>query len=501
MEIVGQIIGGNFSEIIVRQKSGKEIELGDLFVADIDQNSYVILEVFDLLYGSQIGESTRELIAGMKLEGYQNLDFFDKELSNYTLARLKILLTVSNGIAKVPKKLPEFFSEIRPITENDLKFLSKPYDALYVGKIRSGSKIINADVFLQGKNTLKHHVFIAATTGRGKSNLVKVMAASAMKQDFCSFLILDPHDEYYGRNGPGLKDYNCIYYSLNPLPGTRKLIINIEKLKPWHLDDVMNLSDAQIEAMYLFYNEYKDNWVSELVLADSDICEMINIKPETLNVLQRKFNVILGIRKIDGELECTGVFDINAGRTTISDICSELENGKNVIIDTSMLSSEIEILIGSMIAKEIFNNYKQYKMDNIINKKPIISIVLEEAPRVLNADSLERKNIFTTIAREGRKFNIGLIAITQLPSLIPKEILANMNTKIILGIELVSERNAVIESAAQDLSKENRNIASLDIGEAIVTSSFTKFAIPISIPKFEDILENREKRKVHWEEY
>ena len=93
--------------------------------------------------------------------------------------------------------------------------------------------------------------------------------------------------------------------------------------------------------------------------------------------------------------------------------------------------------------------------------------------------------MFATIAREGRKFNIGVTAITQLPSLIPREILANMNTKIILGIELKQERQAIIESASQDLSECSRMIASLDRGEAIVTSNFLPFAAPIAIPMFE----------------
>ncbi|MFH1682411.1 MAG: ATP-binding protein, partial [Candidatus Woesearchaeota archaeon] len=95
-------------------------------------------------------------------------------------------------------------------------------------------------------------------------------------------------------------------------------------------------------------------------------------------------------------------------------------------------------------------------------------------------------NIFSTIAREGRKFKVGLVAITQLPSEIPKQVLANMNTKIILGLEMGSERQAVIESSPQDLSDDSRNIASLDKGEAIVTSVFTKFAVPIKIPLFKD---------------
>ena len=117
----------------------------------------------------------------------------------------------------------------------------------------------------------------------------------------------------------------------------------------------------------------------------------------------------------------------------------------------------------------------------------MISIVLEEAPRVLGKDVLEKgSNIFSTIAREGRKFKVGLIAITQLPSLIPRDILANMNTKIILGTEMVQERQAIIDSASQDLSSDSRNIASLDKGECIVSSNFAKFAIPIKVPFFDD---------------
>ena len=122
-----------------------------------------------------------------------------------------------------------------------------------------------------------------------------------------------------------------------------------------------------------------------------------------------------------------------------------------------------------------------------MDDKPVISVVLEEAPRVLGKKILEQgSNIFDTLAREGRKFKVGLIAITQLPSEIPKNILANMNTKIILGIEMNSERQAVIESSPQDLSQDNRNIAALDKGEALVTSTFTKFAVPIKIPLFKE---------------
>jgi DNA helicase HerA-like ATPase len=158
-----------------------------------------------------------------------------------------------------------------------------------------------------------------------------------------------------------------------------------------------------------------------------------------------------------------------------------------VVVDTSKVGDEAELLIGSMIANRMFTIYQDYKAEGTLDGKLPVSIVIEEAPRVLSSDRLVLgENEYSKIAREGRKFKIGLVAITQLTSVIPRDILTNINTKIILGNEMATERRAIIDSAAQDLSDDDRTIASLDRGEAIVTSIFTKFAIPIQIPLFEE---------------
>jgi hypothetical protein len=70
-----------------------------------------------------------------------------------------------------------------------------------------------------------------------------------------------------------------------------------------------------------------------------------------------------------------------------------------------------------------------------------------------------------------------------------------MNTKIILGIEMKPERQAIIDSASQDLSQDDRNIASLDKGEAIITSNFVKFATPVKVPLFEEHVEKARAQK------
>ncbi|EDY36212.1 conserved domain protein, putative [Aciduliprofundum boonei T469] len=490
--MVGQIIGGNYGEILIRQKNGERIELGELLVADD-----ILLQVVDLEYGSLMENRDLARMSGMQLEGYGATEIHEKEVRNFILVRAKPVFDLNKK--GIPKHLPEFFKILRRANAQDFDFLEKPKNPMYLGKIRSGSKVLNVPVYLDGKKVLTHHILIPATTGRGKSNLVKVILWSLVHKDYAGILVLDAHNEYYsyklnGKNY-GLKEHpeakgNVIYYSINPPLGERALKINIKLVRPWHLREIIEFTPAQEDALYLFYKEWGDEWIKMLFSNE----QIKGVGETTRAVIQRKVKVALEIDMNDyGELYERGkIFSINEGESTIKDICNYLEEGKIVIVDTSSLSQNLEILISSMIMNEVFARYKRYKENGELDNKPVISVVIEEAPRVLGEG---KSTIFGTIAREGRKFKIGIIAITQLSSVIPREILANLNTKIILGNEMSSERKAVISSAAQDLSKDDKMIASLDKGEAIVSSIFTKFAIPIQIERFEELVDRARKEK------
>ncbi len=484
--IKGQVISGRFGEIKARQKAGEEIELGELLISESD-NGKILMQVYDLVYGSQISDQNRELISGMNLEEDSDLDFMEPELRNYTMAYLKNLITIRDDEVVSSKSLPEFFSTVRTVKKEDLEFLTEPDHPIYLGKLRSGTKELDVPLYLEGDKALSHHILITGTTGKGKSVLMSNLLWDAAKRDYCGNLVLDPHDEYYGRNEVGLKDFpeddQVVYYtSQNVPPGEMSLKINLHSLKPQHFQ-FLDLTRPQREAMGAYYKEYGQAWIKAALL-EKEL--EVDVHEATKSVLKRKLMGLLDI-SVDDTLHCKGVFDVNKGGSTISNILDDLEEGKTVVIDTSNFSGQAELLIGSTLASELLDRYKHYKRRGELEDQPVINIVLEEAPRVLGKDVLESgSNVFSTIAREGRKFRIGLSAITQLPSLIPREILANMNTKIILGTEMNTERKAIIESASQDLSDDDRNIASLDKGEAIVSSNFTKFALPLSIPFFNE---------------
>ncbi|MBR9683291.1 ATP-binding protein [Candidatus Woesearchaeota archaeon] len=483
--VKGQVVSGDFGKIVARVKAGEKLELGELVV--IEGKEKFILQVYDLTYGSQISPQNLELVSGMSLEeGTGNL--MDSELRNYNLAFLKPMLVVEGDDCRMCKDLPNFFSKVREFRKEDLSFITTPKKPFHLGKLRSGSKILDVGIFLPGDKVFSEHVGVFSSTGKGKSNLMSCILWDVLDKDFCGMLVLDPHDEYYGRSGLGLKDHpkkdKLVYYSVNPVVGGKSLKINLKDLKPEHFQGAIALSDPQQQLLYLAHRKFGPEWV-KAILEEKEIGVKFN--EDTVAVVKRKLINLLNVELVSGQLYCQGIFDQTAGENTVKDICRELEDGKIVVMDTSSFSGAIEILIGSLVAGEIFHKYKFYKNQGTLDEKPVISIVLEEAPRVLGKKVLEHgSNVFESIAREGRKFKVGLTAITQIPSDIPKNILANMNTKIILGLEMGLERQAVIESSPQDLSTDNRNIASLDKGEAIVTSIFTKFAVPVKIPLFKD---------------
>lgn len=478
--IIGEVIAGSFEGIVAREKAGSNVEVGELLVT-LGEPS-LIVQVTGISYASQLSQQNRELIAGLRLEDEAELNFFDRSLRTYNVLDLKLLAEIASDSVRVAKRLPVMFSELRRITEDDLRQVVSEGD-LFAGSVRSGSRVLETPLRLDSAAVLSHHVLIAAQTGKGKSNLTKCLLADSLENRSFGLLVLDPHDEYFGRKGEGLKDArssNLIYYSGQDHPQALPLRFRIDELKPRHFDGVANFSQAQHEAIASFRRRYRDRWIEELLRADDD-----SFHEATLQVLKRRFSNLLSLAP-DGTP--SGIF-VHEG-SSLTHILESLEEGKTVVIDTSLFAGSHELLIGSIITSELFSRYRSYKRRGIV--KPHVSIVIEEAPRVLGKAVLAHgSNAFDQVAREGRKFGIGLVAITQVPSLIQREILANMNTKIILGLEMALERNAVIESAAQDISDLSSAIASLEKGEAIITSSFVRFPMPVKMPLFSSLIPER----------
>ncbi len=100
------------------------------------------------------------------------------------------------------------------------------------------------------------------------------------------------------------------------------------------------------------------------------------------------------------------------------------------------------------------------------------------------------ENVFPRVAREGRKFKVGLCAVSQQPKLIDDELLSQFNTFFILGLADEKDRNILRGSSKQDISDLGPEIQTLMPGEAIVTNLEAPFALPAQVYLYEDYLKS-----------
>ncbi len=503
--IVGKTIGGSVGDkILIRLKSNSNVDVGDLLKIDTNKERFY-LKVINKSISSSIPNQFIEEMAGQSLEYNERLVIFDKEQRFYQIAEAK-MLKIKRDRFIPPRTIPPQFSDVETISKDDFKFLEER-DGVKIGYLRSGTHYVEDVVIKMPINKLiSHHILITAATGKGKSNFAKVFISGLLDIENTAAVIIDPHAEYYGGKGnKGLSSHpnsdRIEYFTpIGEEIGCNVLKVYSEDLMPNDFHGIVELSDTQKEAMDAMYKVYGTRWIE--MLLNNNINELLkdlskNVRIETLYALRRRINYTLELSNGSSGL----VFSTNRrnGESIFSKIQSAIMNNKIVIIDTSMVGSEAERLLSSAIVRRLFYFFRRSKQDNPESFKllPELLILFEEAPRVLGKEVLSHgSNVFEKIAREGRKFKVGLCAITQMPSLIPKEILSQMNTKVILGMPSPYDRNAVIESSAQNISDESVEIQMLDKGEAIITSPFIDFPIPVKIFNFNELEFNKKEKKV-----
>ena len=89
---------------------------------------------------------------------------------------------------------------------------------------------------------------------------------------------------------------------------------------------------------------------------------------------------------------------------------------------------------------------------------------------------------------EGRKFRVGLCAVSQQPKLIDDELLSQFNTFFILGLADEKDRTILRGSSKQDIKDLGPEIQTLMPGEAIVTNLEAPFALPAKVHLYEEYL-------------
>ncbi len=140
------------------------------------------------------------------------------------------------------------------------------------------------------------------------------------------------------------------------------------------------------------------------------------------------------------------------------------------VIDFSEVPSDILPVIVGLVARVIYET--QFWMD--AEKRHPIAFVCDEAHRYLpldqNINPFERRALenFRRIAKEGRKYGVALLIVSQRPSEVNPTILSQCNNFIALRLTNTSDQAVVKRLMPDSLGALMDILPMLDIGEAVV---------------------------------
>jgi Predicted ATPase len=153
------------------------------------------------------------------------------------------------------------------------------------------------------------------------------------------------------------------------------------------------------------------------------------------------------------------------------------------IIDFSEVPSDILPLIVGRIASLIFSIQQWTEKKD---RHPI-AILCDEAhlyiPENSSSDSETSLRYFERIAKEGRKYGVGLVVISQRPSEVNKTVLSQCNNFVALRLSNAEDQNVIKRLLPDSLGGFAELLPVLDTGEAIVVGDASLLPSRIRISK------------------
>ncbi|MEM0476296.1 MAG: ATP-binding protein, partial [Candidatus Aenigmatarchaeota archaeon] len=174
------------------------------------------------------------------------------------------------------------------------------------------------------------------------------------------------------------------------------------------------------------------------------------------------------------------IFDLS-----YDDIINQIEKGKVNILNLGSVDDEVADIFVSHILRKILEERKKFVTSGKGLSFPIF-VIIEEAhiliPKEFDTFS---KYWASRIAREGRKFGVGLCLVSQRPKALDANVLSQANNMIILKLVEPNDQKYV-QAASEMLTDELLvHLSSLNIGEAIVIGPMIKIPALVKIHEFQ----------------
>ncbi len=420
------------------------------------------------------------------------------EMNDIVIATARVLGVVEDGDIR-PNRVPvKPSSEVRLAEDELLKEIFRcDENSIVVGNLLARESV---EVGLNVKELVLRHFAILSITGGGKSNTACVIMDQIVRKFNGTVVLIDPHGEYVHFT---FSDGSCKKRRVLPVG------IRPETLEPWEFASLLGISrDANVQRLHLermfttakhegysgreFVErvlELAESWI-EIAEENGEI-EFVDYKGRrkvARLTRQRDLDSILRVRDYIIRFQ-SNYEDLLTNEDTLANMRTGYLNVVNLSgFDENQMRIIVAYLLRNILKGRIkyVRGYTEYRKNCPIIEAPVL-IVIEEghifAPK--NDDS-EVVRWLSRIAREGRKFGVGIGIISQRPKKINDDILSQCNTKIILRIVEPNDQRYV-QQASEQISEDLLNdIASLGRGEAVIVGSAVKLPVAVKIRKYPD---------------
>jgi hypothetical protein len=200
---------------------------------------------------------------------------------------------------------------------------------------------------------------------------------------------------------------------------------------------------------------------------------------------------------------------------------SGASNGQIAVVDLSLVPSEIIHIVVSVLARLVFESLQRYRRSHPTGKSLPTVLVLEEAHTFVRRGKDDDgpaatpaqlcRETFERIAREGRKFGLGLVLSSQRPSELSPTALAQCNTFILHRIVNDADQNLVARLVPDNVGGLLRELPSLPSRQAILLGWATPIPVLVEVgelvpehrprsadPDFWDVWTLAKDRTVDW---
>jgi hypothetical protein len=378
------------------------------------------------------------------------------------------------------------------------------------------------EILFDTKRLKSKRTMVFAQSGFGKTNLMKVLLYHTMGDNSFGKLVFDLNGEYYSKTASqttGLGDVNdeqvrknLVVYSDRKISNTDRFSykgkVQVNTHKHMTVGDILTFSAGFSEVMKSFLLYLDDNQVEGFVKNINSYCD----DPRRLHIDFPDFfsppadekdkkqekqdksarNTIMAIRKrIRHFIDEGGVHSSTS--TLIEDTFQALKEGKTVIIDLSLRDSVDASIISTMVVRKLFADNKRNFTEAQENEVIECVIVVEEAQNVLSDEQMKSSNNpFVRIAKEGRKFKIGLVAITQRPSAISEEIRSQAENFFAFYMGNTDDIRALVKSNINYDGVVSTFVQRETIpGNLYFVTSSHPFVIPVRVVEFDKLVANK----------